>query len=230
MEKLIAFHGKQSVKDEVLASLKEYYKLVELGELDSHPNSYEEYEETFGIPEVLISLNISILKKLPNDLAKEWPIKFMSAIEPGADLSNVWPQFAVWLLVDEKHGVVRYMQTDEQKSIIRLVVDLLKRGETEVTEDEWSNAASMAFYGVHGFLSGFYDQLDEPGVIYNALQAVKFVVYSRNRAGEAGKAAYYAALAASYKAGGHENHPARIGEVVAQSEKLLQLLSECKPH
>src|SRR5581483_1084383 len=52
---------------------------------------------------------------------KLWPTRFLKAIPVGADLSLVWPQFAVWLLIDEKHGVIRFAgeRSDVRQAIER---------------------------------------------------------------------------------------------------------------
>jgi len=45
---------------------------------------------------------------VPKAEAMQWPELFLKAIPVGADLSLVWPRFAVWLLSDEHHGVIRF--------------------------------------------------------------------------------------------------------------------------
>jgi len=56
------------------------------------------YESRLGIPEVLARLEDRIFENLGNDASQKWPLRFTSAIRPGADLALVWPKFAVWLL------------------------------------------------------------------------------------------------------------------------------------
>lgn len=51
-----------------------------------------------GVPEVLEYLQDRIFESLPVDLAREWPLRFARAIPDGADLSGVWPRFAVAML------------------------------------------------------------------------------------------------------------------------------------
>jgi hypothetical protein len=60
----------------------------------------------------------------------------------------VWPKFAIWLLGDEKDGVIKYVETDEQKKIIIDIVELYKRviaGESiESLKKEFAIAAAAA--------------------------------------------------------------------------------------
>ena len=51
-----------------------------------------------GIPTYLVELHDVILEGLPRALRQSWPERFYTASQPGADLSGVWPLFAVWML------------------------------------------------------------------------------------------------------------------------------------
>jgi hypothetical protein len=65
-----------------------------------HSDDHLEYEFRFGIPAILARLEDCIFEGLPIDLARQWPMRFMDAIIPGADLSLVGWQFLHWLLTD----------------------------------------------------------------------------------------------------------------------------------
>ena len=58
------------------------------------------YEPLFGIPRILARLEDGIFENLPDNLSKEWPLRFANAVKPGSDLSMVWPKFMLWLLRD----------------------------------------------------------------------------------------------------------------------------------
>lgn len=89
---------------------------------------HEEYETRFGIPQMLAHLEDRIFEGLPNAKAKEWPIRFMSAIEPGADLSRVGWQFLHWLLTDEtvNPGIAHPLVRDSVKQCADVLVPLTK--------------------------------------------------------------------------------------------------------
>src|ERR1700761_2407482 len=66
-----------------------------------HGSDHALYEPKFGIPQMLARLEDTIFEGLPNSDAQQWPIAFMKAIKPGADLSLVGWKFLHWLLTDE---------------------------------------------------------------------------------------------------------------------------------
>lgn len=81
------------------------------------------YPERWGIPTPLAYLEDEIFEALPAGEAKGWPLRFMSAIPVGADLSGVWPRFAIWLLTDPEWGVEQTTDAEDVKWVCRLVAD-----------------------------------------------------------------------------------------------------------
>jgi hypothetical protein len=71
-----------------------------------HGESHEDFERELGIPQIMAWLEDVIFEGLPNRLAKTWPERFLSAIEPGTDLSRVAWQFLYWLLTEGSQGEV----------------------------------------------------------------------------------------------------------------------------
>lgn len=112
----------------------------------AHTNDHGAYETLIGVPRILAKLEDGIFEALPADRAQLWPGEFADAIRPGADLALVWPRFAVWLLVDEADGVIRYAKTDAQRTAIRRVADLYVRAVAGGTVDRqtWRDAADAA--------------------------------------------------------------------------------------
>ncbi len=126
MEKLIAYHGNESKKTAILAQLQAHHDADEIVKgkywqdgkgcavgCTIHSSEHRQYEPLFGIPQMLARLEDCIFEGLPNDKAKGWPIRFMSAIKVGSELSLVGWKFLYILLSDEKinpsisHPVVR---------------------------------------------------------------------------------------------------------------------------
>lgn len=58
------------------------------------------YESELGIPKELAYLQDAIFEGLPEPEHQSWPLQFAEAIKTGADLSGVWPEFAIALLSD----------------------------------------------------------------------------------------------------------------------------------
>jgi len=113
---MLAFHGEPGLKELYLARVvthREADELVQgIGWEDGkgcaigctlEVYSHAQYEIELGVPRVLAHLQDRIFEGLPRADAMLWPERFLDAIEPGADLSDVWPEFAIWLLVDPDH-------------------------------------------------------------------------------------------------------------------------------
>lgn len=78
---------------------------------------HERYETEFGIPEQLAWLEDGIFEALPVDVAKEWPERFLDAIPVGADLTTVWPRFAIWMMTDPKWGLAGVTEDEGVKDV-----------------------------------------------------------------------------------------------------------------
>jgi hypothetical protein len=61
-------------------------------------DDHEMLAKILGVPPQLTYFEDTIFEGLPVDLALQWPMRFASAIQQDANLSNVWPQFTVWML------------------------------------------------------------------------------------------------------------------------------------
>jgi len=166
--------------------------------------------ERLGIPLALTRLEDRIFEGLPKAKALEWPGQFSRAIPVGADLSLVWPRFAVWLLTDPKHGVHRLARTVAAKLAIAGVAKLYER---EIAGDkpslgEWRVARSAAAAA---------DAAAAAGDAYGDAYADAYA------AAAAAAAAYADAYAAAYAAAAAAA-AARRKWYIAASEKLLDLM------
>ena len=148
--KLRAFHGDEKIKEKYLARVKEHARLDNIikGQYWQYGkgcavgctiqcDSHLAYEIELGIPSVIARLEDIIFEKMNNNKAKTFPVKFLSSINTGADLSLVWPKFVVWLLDDPIDGVGKYIT--EAKPAFNKVVDGYKRmivGE-DLSSKEW---------------------------------------------------------------------------------------------
>ena len=117
---MIAFHGNPKIKAEYLARVRAHRKADQLikGQYwedgkgcavgcTIHGSDHGRYETELGIPRVLARLEDTLFEGQSNGAARRWPTDFLSAIRVGADLSLVWPRFAIWLLADKRTGVIR---------------------------------------------------------------------------------------------------------------------------
>jgi hypothetical protein len=95
--------------------------------LEDPAGDHMRYESEFGILAQLAYLEDDIFERLPDEYAILWPGRFMGAIEVGADLSNVWPQMAIWLMVDKQWGIAYTTDNEDVQAICRRVADGYQR-------------------------------------------------------------------------------------------------------
>lgn len=156
---LVAYHGREADKLNILSQLTKHRDADELVKgkywengkgcavgCTIYSGNHAEYEHRFGIPQMLAQLEDCIFEGLPNERAKEWPIVFMSAIRPGADLSRVGWQFLHWLLTDEtvNPGINHPLVKDAVRQCADVLIPLTK-GERIDQSAAWSAAASAAY-------------------------------------------------------------------------------------
>ena len=159
MKQLVAYHDNAAEKDAILEQLREHAKADELVKgyywekgkgcavgCTVHGADHSLYESKFGIPQMLARLEDTIFEGLPNGEAKEWPIAFMSAIAPGADLSLVGWKFLHWLLTDEKvnPGINHPVVKDAVKQCADVLAPLTKG--RKVDQGAAESAAESAAY------------------------------------------------------------------------------------
>jgi hypothetical protein len=156
----LAYHSDPTRKRAILRQLRAHRKADEIVKgrywedgkgcavgctLHEPGGGHARYEPEFGIPEMLARLEDTIFEGMTNGQAKAWPISFMSAIAPGADLSRIGWQFLHWLLTDKvvNPGIDHPLVRDAVKQCADVLVPLTK-GE-RVNESAAESAASAAW-------------------------------------------------------------------------------------
>lgn len=162
-----------------------------------HSGNHSAYEDELGIPEIIAKLEDRIFEELPNESAMRWPLRFLEAIPVGADLSKVWPQFAIFLLTNKTQCASSHPQC-------KIVADAWQR-QLKGESIDWSkvtSAASADFCSA----AAIYSAAPAIYAAYAASVTAYAAAYAASAAADAGKAKQYA--------------------YIAQSEKLLELLRE----
>lgn len=157
---MLAFTNTPITKEQFSANIKRHYEadnfikdtywengkgcavgcqFAELADTDEELHVFG--EENTNVPKELYELEDEIFEGLPNELSKEWPIRFDSALKEGKDYTKVWHKFAVWLLVDDGHGIIQYAD-EEGKKAVRKVAELHKRSANgvNVRQKSWYDA------------------------------------------------------------------------------------------
>lgn len=222
---MIAYHGDNNIKKKYVARVLAHRRADEIIKgvywergkgcavgCTIHSGDHGAFETELGIPRILARLEDGIFEALPNDLAQTWPERFLKAIKPGADLSQVWPKFAYWLLNDPKNGVIRFAKTNTTKIAIENVGNLYLRSlKEEVSRESWLEVRNYAADAASAAAS------------YASAAASAAASY----AASAAAAADYAAVAADYaSAAAAADYSADARSRIKQSEKLLELLKD----
>ncbi len=150
-----AFHNDEKIKEKYLNRVEAHAKADEIVKgtyweegkgcavgCTIEGNDHEKYEIELGIPKELAYIEDIIFEELPNELAMEWPLRFLKAVPVGADLSKIVPQFVIWQFEDEKYGLKNTKEVIDDKEVFGFceeVVGLYKRilGGKEVSQNEF---------------------------------------------------------------------------------------------
>ena len=108
---MIAYHRNKELKRSIIAELEAHRAADRLVKGRYWENgkgcavgctiksgNHSLYESKFGIPQSLARLEDAIFEGLPNQLAQHWPVRFMSSINVGADLSLVQWHILTWIV------------------------------------------------------------------------------------------------------------------------------------
>lgn len=106
-------------------------------ELDDHA----QYPKLLGIPEWLARLEDTIFEGLYKKDAKEWPLRFSKAIEPGQDLEKIKAPFIVYVLESNLERL-QDERFKEQKAAVERCINLWQRD--DLYSDEWERERSAA--------------------------------------------------------------------------------------
>ena len=152
-----AFHNDSLIKEKYITRVQEHYQADEIikGQYwqngkgcavgcTIHSYIHNKYESELGIPENIAHLQDLIFESLPNKLAKQFPLEFLSSIKVGADLKNVKNLFTIWMLTDKKYGVLQYAK---DKKIIQDIADAFVQDMiSPVSSEKWEELRKNAFY------------------------------------------------------------------------------------
>jgi hypothetical protein len=103
---MLAYHGQQEIKSHYLARVQAHREADEIVQgygywqdgkgcavgCTIHGSDHASYETELGVPRALAHLEDQLFESMPVKEARQWPERFLAAIQPGADLSRVAPR------------------------------------------------------------------------------------------------------------------------------------------
>jgi hypothetical protein len=223
---LLAYHGDPKLKRHYLSRVRAHEKADEIVQAYAywkggkgcavgctlHSNRHSQYPIELGIPEELAHLEDHFFESLPVGIAKKWPARFLSAINPGADLSRVYDLWSAWNLIDPLHGVIVCVTNDflEVQKIVRETAEACLSGH-RIDFAEAARAAGAAGAAWAARAAGAAWAAEAAGAAWAAWAA------EAARAARAARAAEAARAAGAARA-------ARAAYYNKSSDKLIELL------
>lgn len=114
------------------------------------PDDRAEIAAALGLPATIAEVAEDVFDGLPPEEAPAFAVALAeataSAAARGADLSGVWPRFALTVLADPERGAVRLARTERAREALQSVVScyLMTAGGLEVPPTEWLAASAGA--------------------------------------------------------------------------------------
>ena len=223
---LVAYHGKESVKNFYLDRVKAHEAADEIIHgrywengrgcavgccVHSNDSPHAAFETEMGIPLMLARLEDTLFEGQKNGDAKMFPARFLAAINPGADLSRVSWIFLHWLLTQELACREDPRVSKQIKACADVLVPLTKGEpvdrEAAIEARKNARAAAYAAYAAAA-----------------AADAAADAAYDAAYAADAAAAA--AAAAAADAAADAAAAAARSGCYTRMANKLIELLAE----
>lgn len=193
---MLAYHNDPKIKTGILMQLTAHTEADEIVKghywengkgcavgCTLHSGDHMEYEARFGIPVMLARLEDTLFEGLPNGESKAWPVKFMTAFQPGLDYTLVGWRFLYWLLTTESvnPGINHPLVKDAIKQCA-LVVSARSHGE--------SVARSAADAAAHAAAHAADAAAHAADAVRSAADAAYAAYAAAHAADAAGSAAY----------------------------------------
>lgn len=185
------------------------------------------YSSEVGVPLTIAYAEHALFKELSVVESGRWPERFLNALTTDVDgetLNNAWREFALFVLNDEKNGLITVARTPEQRDAILRIVELF---ETRTdSADEWKEAGRNARQVSH---SGpdTNRRLDSELALLSAgakaCYAAAHFAYTKENPRYAAEAVSWAAWAFRYRKYGELMRNVRERDVPADSRGMVNV-------
>ena len=183
-----------------------------------HSGDHKNYETELGVPIMLARLEDRLFEGMQNGDSKQFPARFLEAIQPGADLSRVGWLWLHWLLTEELASRDDPRVAKEIKACADVLIPLTKG---EPCDRNAAGLARRAALEARSKVWAAAADADAYAATYAATYADAAAADAATYAADAADAATYAAAARSRS---------RLEAYKRMAEKLLALMSEAPVH
>ncbi len=147
---LKAFHNDVTVQQKYISRVEEHYKLDEIikGQYwengkgcavgcTVHSDSHNCYEIELGIPTWVARLEDTLFEGMPNEKAKEFPLKLLKSIPLGFEnWQHIYHQLCVF-------NLTKICKNTDNEIVVKAISDIIALHKTESTDESaWSAARS----------------------------------------------------------------------------------------
>lgn len=116
---------------------------------------HNDYPNLFGIVPQIAYLSDAIFEGLDTVDTKEWTLQLFNSIKVGSNTKSIFHKFMHFILVDPKHGVIKFSECYEIKHVADL--HLKAASGEEITDEAWAAARTAAYVAAHAGYTGTYD-------------------------------------------------------------------------
>jgi len=246
---LVAYHGDPKLKASVMKQLHAHRRLEQIVQgqywsgngtgkgcavgclTHDSEGGHDLYPKKWGIPEELAHLEDRIFEGLPIEKAKDWPVRFMNSITPGADLGLVGTKFRLWLLIDPVHGVRKNAGKGDPWGVAK-AIDMcaeVLHARIEGREPAWSaeSAESAAWSAARS--AAWSAESAAWSAAWSAARSAKSAAWSAAKsAAKGGESAAWGAESAASAAKGAAWSAAWSAASAAWAAQAKQLVKLCK--
>ena len=236
---MLAYYNDPKIKNDILSQLADHASADQIVKgqywkngkgcavgCTIHSGNHMDYEDRFGIPVMLARLEDRIFEGLPNEAAMKWPTRFMSAIEPGADLSLVGWKFQYWLLTDEEvnPGINHPLVKDSIKQCADVLIPLTKG---QPVDQKAANAMNAERSAARSAASAAWSAAESAE---SAARSAESAAWSTARSAmNAARSAERSAASAASAACAERSTERAESSYTLMADKILTLLSEAQP-
>jgi len=170
--KLIAFHGKQEVKDKYVMRVRAHRaadNLIRGTGWDKTQGkgcavgctlegyNHASYETELGIPQWVARMEDYLFENLSHEEAMAWPERFLQAIPVGkSNWNEVYHDYFAWLMDDPTDGVIRFAgEFEDVKKCIERVAMLHRERCTDI--EKWDQAVESAVESAWSAVESAYE-------------------------------------------------------------------------